>query len=338
MKHAPRPSGLLSDDEAGLPHWGYVYLLLNAADSTGGHASHVAFKIGASHALERRQKSFPNPIDLDASQVVRFANWDAAYAFEQFLHTQPKIAAARWPEFLVLNDYWREKREREGEAGRYEWFRIQALAEVQAALANPRLKKLFGWSEVLPAADVMLYKERPDLAARRQGLRVAAQILPELFAFGACRVAAVENSPTLDRYGVALLVPDTAVQRGILAEAGQLDLPYLDGRGVGLIGQVTAIGSELLVTLPFMQPNRVEQGREAPHIGLVREIMQAPAAGKLPAPVVAAMREVAAMPKAAVNGALPVNMPSKRRIAPPVRPLNLFGDDGLPSADDMLPK
>lgn len=318
---------ILNEADAGIPHWGHTYFMVNDDDTTADLPAGVAVKIGASHALERRQRSFPNPIDLDASFVVRFANWDGAYAFEQFLHARPGIADKRWPEFLTLNDYWESKRKREGEAGRYEWFRIDALETVKQVLRDPAMKKLFGWSDIIHASDVMLYKKRPDISAQRAAFGVAQEIVAQLISCGACRLTAFQETPVNDRYAALLAAPDNLVTVKLVQEGQQLVLPFFDGRGVRVFGQTMRLQGQLLVPLPFMAPNAVERGREGQHMKLVRAMMQAPTAGTVKPHIQRTVANFVGLSGARVNGELPINMPSARRLIAPQPPLLLSEDD-----------
>lgn len=338
MKHPVSTTGLLSEADAGVPHWGHTYFLVNDDDVTAGQPAGVAVKIGASHALERRQRSFPNPIDLDSSFVVRFANWDGAYAFEQFLHARSGVANKRWPDFLTLNDYWETKRKREGEAGRYEWFCIEALQTVKEILTDPAMKKMFGWSDIIPASEVMLYKKRPDISAQRASFGVAQEIVTELISWGACRLTAFQETPTNDRYAAMLSVPDTMVTAKLISEGQQLVLPYFDGRFVRAFGQTMRLQGQTLVPLPFMAPNAIERGREGQHMKLVRAMMAAPTAGTVKPHIQRVVASSVGLPGAKVNGELPINMPSARRLVMPERGASLFDLDDLPPAADMLPK
>ena len=85
-----------------LPHFGYVYFLVNAADPDRKPAAEAGthVKIGASDVPVRRMKSIPIPIDWERSLLMRFQSWDQAYAAEQVLHQL--LARDCDPEFLQI--------------------------------------------------------------------------------------------------------------------------------------------------------------------------------------------------------------------------------------------
>jgi len=267
------PSDINIDiDPNTLPHFGYVYFLVNAADALrepepAEAGSHV--KIGFSEVPIRRMKSIAIPIDWHKSFFIRYAAADKAYAVEQRLHRM--VAGSRDIDFLKPPPSRTKTthRTREAMAGYKEWFTIDAKDKALAIVESDDFIKLFGAGTRIPALDIIPRDQAPQDAeevGKHANYKKARQLMATLAAMGARKIVSIGASPSGDNYFWHVISP----HRPTLEQGTEIQLPFTDGRQIPLFGPVIEIGKgSYAAEIMVARPNNLERSRE---IGSMRKL------------------------------------------------------------------
>ncbi|MGE3770935.1 MAG: GIY-YIG nuclease family protein [Bdellovibrionales bacterium] len=311
------------DQEYNLPWYGHVYFLVSDC------GTHV--KIGASDVPGRRFQSILWPqVDWQKSVLIRYPNWQAAYAVEQRLHKL--LARERDKEFFILPEHLMH-RQREGEAGKHEWFHIEALQQALAIVEDPAFVSVFGAGRTVPALELVRYRtaigaEDSYAWARSKqctaSYKAAEKTVGKLLDVAVGKIVCSQPSAANDDFSVMLAVPDSAAVMDIVKKGRGQELSFIDRHNVPLLGKTVELpGSSLVgVEIASVRPNAIERGRELNTLcGINDRVLAAPPLEELGKADAEVVREAAGMEAGKVNGHVPGEVRFNRwRPAPEQQP------------------